>query len=115
MFLYFPIPLASLAYNIQVLLDRMSDGQLIFDAVLRNASHPITQDLSDITTHGISQAMMDSSLGPRYHTATITKFSDTKEMVMPASVDDMVSLERKVGAYASLPVALALISIPLTY
>lgn len=83
---------ASLAYNVQVLLDRMSDGQLIFDAVLRNASHPITQDLSDITTHGISQAMMESPLGPRYHTATITKFSDTREMVMPASVNDMVSL-----------------------
>lgn len=70
----------------------MSDGQLIFDDVLRNSSHPITQDLSDITTHGINQAMMDSPLGSRYHTATITKFSDTKEMVMPASVDDMVSL-----------------------
>lgn len=83
---------ASLAYNVQVLLDRMSDGQLVFDDVLRNSSHPITQDLSDITTHGISQAMMDSPLGSRYHTATITKFSDTKEMVMPASVHDMVSL-----------------------
>ncbi|XP_050740540.1 uncharacterized protein LOC127010435 isoform X2 [Eriocheir sinensis] len=79
----------SLAYNVQVLLDHMSDGQLIFDAVLHNASHPITQDLSDITTHGINQAMRESPLGPRYHTATITKFSDTKEMVMPASVNDM--------------------------
>ena len=70
----------------------MSDGQLVFDSVLRNASHPVTQDLSYITIHGVSQAMMDSPLGPRYHTAAITKFSDTKEMVMPASVYDMVSL-----------------------
>ena len=83
---------ASIAYNVQVLLDGMSDGQLVFDNVLRNASHPITQDLSYITVHGVGQAMMDTPLAPRYHTATITKFSDTKEMVMPVSVYDMVSL-----------------------
>lgn len=68
----------------------MSNEQLIFDSVLRNTSHPITQDLSDITVDGINQAMMASSLGPRYHAATITKFSNTKEMIMPASVKPMV-------------------------
>ncbi|MPC31901.1 hypothetical protein E2C01_025201 [Portunus trituberculatus] len=94
----------SIAYNVQVLLDGMSDGQLVFDNVLRNASHPITQDLSYITVHGVGQAMMDTPLGPRYHTATITKFSDTKEMVMPVSVYDMVSLKynRSCSFYGSM-------------
>ncbi|XP_071522973.1 LOW QUALITY PROTEIN: uncharacterized protein [Panulirus ornatus] len=76
----------SLAFNIQLLLDRMSNEQLVFDSVLRNTSHPITQDLSDITVDGINQAMMASNLGPRFHSATITKFSNTKEIIMPASV-----------------------------
>ncbi|XP_069953365.1 mucin-17-like isoform X2 [Cherax quadricarinatus] len=79
----------SLAYNVQVLLDKMSDIDLVFDPVLDNTSHPITQDLSDITVHGIDQAMRGSGLGPRFHGATVTKFTDVKRLAMPVSVEPM--------------------------
>lgn len=79
-----------MAYNLRVLLDSMSEGQLVFDPVLHNDSHPITQQMSDLTSHGLDEAMLGSTLGPRYHSATITKFSDTKDVPMPFSVKDMV-------------------------
>ncbi|XP_064091786.1 mucin-3B-like isoform X2 [Macrobrachium nipponense] len=75
----------SVAYNIQLLLDGMSDGRLVFDPVLHNISHPITQDLADITIHGLDGALMASQLGPHYRSATVTKFTDTRDMAIPAS------------------------------
>lgn len=68
----------------------MSDDQLIYNSLLRNASHPFTIELSNEATFGIDQALRGSHLAPRYHAATITKFMDTKETVMPASVGNMV-------------------------
>ncbi|XP_063596495.1 mucin-17-like isoform X3 [Penaeus indicus] len=79
----------SAAYNVQILLDRVSNDQLIYNSLLRNASHPFTIELSNEATFGIDQAMLGSHLAPRYHAATITKFMDTKETVMPASVGNM--------------------------
>lgn len=75
----------------QILLDRVSNDQLIYNSLLRNASHPFTVELSNEATFGIDRAMLGSHLAPRYHAATITKFMDTKETVMPASVGSMVS------------------------
>lgn len=75
----------------QILLDRVSNDQLIYNSLLRNASHPFTVELSNEATFGIDRAMLGSHLAPRYHAATITKFMDTKETVMPASVGNMVS------------------------
>ncbi|XP_042871523.1 mucin-17-like isoform X5 [Penaeus japonicus] len=79
----------SAAYSVQILLDRVSDDQLIYNSLLRNASHPFTMELSNEATFGIDQAMLGSRLAPRYHAATITKFMDTKETAMPTSVRDM--------------------------
>ncbi|XP_069993733.1 mucin-17 isoform X1 [Penaeus vannamei] len=79
----------SAAYNVQILLDRVSNDQLIYNSLLRNASHPFTVELSNEATFGIDRAMLGSHLAPRYHAATITKFMDTKETVMPASVGSM--------------------------
>ncbi|CAL4068672.1 unnamed protein product [Meganyctiphanes norvegica] len=76
----------SLAYNVQLVLDRIENEKLVFDPLLLNSSHPITQDLSDLTVQGIDQALMSSSLAPQYHTASIAKFRDLKDVIMPASV-----------------------------
>ncbi|KAK7066641.1 hypothetical protein SK128_012253 [Halocaridina rubra] len=95
----------SLAYNIQLLLDGISDRQLIFDPVLRNTSHPITQELADNTVHGIEEVMMASQLAPHYHTASVIKFIDTKEIAMPASAQPM---ERGVVAEIKLELSKSL-------
>lgn len=81
---------ASIAYNIQVILDRISDGQLGFDAILRDMSHPDTRELSSIVSYGIDQAVRGTRLAPRYHSAKIMKFLDTREILMPPSVEPVV-------------------------
>ena len=82
---------ASMAYKVRVLLDSISDNQIIFNPILNNLTHPTTQDLSEVTVHGISRAFMDSDMASDFHSVTVTKFEDLELNTLPLSAKDVVS------------------------
>lgn len=82
---------ASMAYKVRVLLDSISHDQLVFDPILYNLSHPVTQDLSEVTAHGLNRAFRDSQLAEDFSTVSIVKFDGVQYTALPVAAKDVVS------------------------
>ncbi|KAA0196918.1 hypothetical protein HAZT_HAZT008462 [Hyalella azteca] len=89
----------SIAYKMSVLLDSISEDQLVFDPILHNLTHPVTQDLVQITTHGINKAFLSSNVSNHVNQVTVLKFTPVKYATLPVHarlVDGGVVAEMKV-------------------
>lgn len=91
-FFSFPIP-ASMAFKVRVLLDKISDDQLVFDPLLHNLTHPVTQDLSEVTAHGINKAFRDSELSGEVNDVSVVKFDAVQYTALPIAARDVVSYQ----------------------
>lgn len=80
-----------MAYKVRVLLDSISHDQLVFDPILHDLSHPVTQDLSEVTAHGLNRAFQDSQVAEDFSQVSIVKFEGVQFSTLPVSAKEVVS------------------------
>ena len=81
-----------MAFKVRVLLDSISNDQLIFAPILNNMTDRLTQDLTEVTAYGINKAFQDSELAEDFHQVSVVKFEDVKYAALPVAAKDVVSV-----------------------
>jgi len=80
---------ATKAYKVRILLDSISHGQLVFDPILHNLTHPVTKDFSEMTTHGLEKSFKDSLVSEDFNKLTIIKFDGVKNIPLPIAAGEV--------------------------